>query len=521
VRSWGSPEGGVMQIGSTFSSHRRADVTRWLAFHLALGLSGTRLAALTFVLVLFFARLGHRDLYSSHEARAAQNAQRMLDTSDWGLPVLFDGRADMQKPPAYYWMVAALGWLNGGSVTEWVARFPAALAGLFCVLLVYGFLRADGRPTAAMIAALVLATANHFTGITRTARLDVPLALAVTMSLLAFYRGCVTATPFRWHLLSAVSAGFAVLLKGPVALALIGPAAVAWLLVERRYSQARLPWMSALLGPCVVVGVALPWFLWANAATDGEFLRIFFWHHNVARFTGSSPLLASHPWWYYAPRFAFDVLPWTPVLLSLVVWSVRSGHWRRDPAFRFGSITTVVMIAVLSAAKFKRADYLLPAFPFVAIALGCAAEAWLNSRTLPRSVRVARFAFGAFLGGAVVGWVIMTCVIEPAEQAKEEKRRFAEVIRAHAPTPTVILQFRMESHLLSYHLGMPVHTFVEWGELNELLAAPGPHFVVMPPEYVFATGEIVTRRKLVEIVRLEAYTAGKPLRPLVFLRTAD
>jgi len=61
------------------------------------------------LLVLFFVQLGQRDLYSSHEARAAQNAQRMLDTGEWGLPVLFDGRADLQKPPLYYWTVAAVG----------------------------------------------------------------------------------------------------------------------------------------------------------------------------------------------------------------------------------------------------------------------------------------------------------------------------------------------------------------------------------------------------------------------------
>ena len=35
------------------------------------------------------------------------------------------------------------------------------------------------------------------------------------------------------------------------------------------------------------------------------------------------------------------------------------------------------MFAVLSAARFKRADYLLPPIPFAAIAVGCAAEAWL------------------------------------------------------------------------------------------------------------------------------------------------
>ena len=80
-------------------------------------------------------------------------------------------------------------------------------------------------------------------------------------------------------------------------------------------------------------------------------------------------------------------------------------------------------------------------------------------------------------------WAVMVLVVEPREEAREEQRHFAAAIRSHAPAPRVILQFRMESHLLSYHLGPPLHTLVEWGELNELLAAPGPHFVVMPPDY--------------------------------------
>jgi 4-amino-4-deoxy-L-arabinose transferase-like glycosyltransferase len=531
-----------------------------------------------FVCILFFARLGHRDLYSSHEARAAQNAQRMLDTGAWGLPVLFDGRVDLQKPPLYYWMVAAVGWLNGGAVTEWVVRFPAALAGLVCVVLVYAFLRADSRPTAAIIAALVLATANHFTGISRTARIDVPLTCAVTVALMAFYRGCCvhrmrpeargqktenrgqrtedreqktenrgqrtedreqtnsglssvlcplssTASTFgatlAWHLLAAVAAAVAVLLKGPVGLALIGPAAVVWLVVERRYTGARLPVVSLLLGPLVVAAVALPWFIWANVATDGEFFRVFFWHHTIARFTGSSPQLATYPAWYYLPRFIVDFLPWTPLLNFLAIWGFRSGLWRRDSVFRFGLITFVTMFVVMSTAKFKRADYLLPLFPFAALAVGSTAEAWLQARRRPLTERIAKWSFYVIIAAVSVGWVVMTAVVEPGEQAKEEKRRFAEVIRSHAPAPQMILQFRMESHLLSYHLGRPVHTFVEWGELNELLAAPGPHFVVMPPEYVYPAGEIVKSRKLVIIARLEEYTAGKPLRPLVFLRTSD
>jgi 4-amino-4-deoxy-L-arabinose transferase-like glycosyltransferase len=323
--------------------------------------------------------------------------------------------------------------------------------------------------------------------------------------------------PLAWHLLAALATGLAILLKGPVALALIGPAAVAWLLVERK----RVPVASWFLIPIVVAAVALPWFVWANRATGGEFVRVFFWHHTVARFGGTSPLLASHPWWYYGPRFAVDFLPWTPLLVGLAVWAKRSGQWRADPLLRFGLIAFAVMFAVMSSARFKRADYLLPAYPFAAVAVGCAAEAWLASRRNPRTVRAAKWAFGGALVAVALGWVVMARVVEPVEQAKEEKRRFAEVIRAHAPPPHTILQFRMESHLLSYHLGRPVHTLVEWGELNERLAEPGPHYVVMPPEYVYPAGEIVTSRKLVVVARLEDHTADKPPKPLVFLRTAD
>jgi 4-amino-4-deoxy-L-arabinose transferase-like glycosyltransferase len=496
------------------------------------------LSLFVFIGTLFFVRLGHRELYSSHEARAAQHAQRMIDTGEWGLPVLFDGRVDLQKPPGYYWAVAVVGYLNGGQVTEWVSRFPAAFSGLMCTLLVYAFLRQAGRPAAAVIAAISLATANHFVGITRTARIDVPLACAVTISLLAFYRGCRChlrsddegdarhwSTPFAWHVLAAIAAAVSVLLKGLVGPALIGPAAIAWLVSERltkdRNERPRVPVFSWFLIPILVAAIALPWFVWSNQVTDGEFFRVFFLHHTIARYTGSSPQLASHPWWYYVPRFIGDFMPWTPIFNFLSIWLLRTGRWRQDPIFRFALIAFTMMVTILSTAHFKRSDYLLPAYPFAAIALSCAAECWLASRLSGVTVGVAKWVFGGTVGVGIVCFLVMMFVIEPREEQKEQKRQFATVIRSHAPAPQLILQYRMESHLLSYHLGRPVYTFVEWSELNEILAQPGPHFVVMPTEYVYPAQEIVKSRKLVQIARLEDYTHGKPLRPLVFLRTAD
>src|SRR4051812_46407362 len=82
---------------------------------------------------LFFYRLGQRDLWSSHEARAAMDAQSVLDGER--VPRLYDGRLEVQKPPLYYWAVAGLAWLRGGGVDALDVRLPAALAGAATVVL--------------------------------------------------------------------------------------------------------------------------------------------------------------------------------------------------------------------------------------------------------------------------------------------------------------------------------------------------------------------------------------------------
>src|SRR5579871_5807474 len=54
------------------------------------------------IYLLFFHGLTARDLWSSHEARAGMDAQVILDEGVWGLPHLYDGRPELQKPPLYY-----------------------------------------------------------------------------------------------------------------------------------------------------------------------------------------------------------------------------------------------------------------------------------------------------------------------------------------------------------------------------------------------------------------------------------
>src|SRR5262249_43206113 len=147
---------------------------------------------------LFFWRLGDRDLWSSHEARAAMDASSLLEPGSDGLPRLHDGRLELQKPPLYYWLVAGIAWLTGG-VDGLAVRLPAA-AGVVAVVtlaLALGW----RRPVAGLVAGLVLATGIHFPWLARIGRIDMPLTLTVTTAALAFALALRSHRP--WPLLLA------------------------------------------------------------------------------------------------------------------------------------------------------------------------------------------------------------------------------------------------------------------------------------------------------------------------------
>jgi hypothetical protein len=139
---------------------------------------------------LFFYRLAERDLWSSHEGRAAQDAETILEDGHWGLPRLFDRKyVDLQKPPLYYWLVAAVAFIRGRPVDEWAVRLPSALAAAGSGLLLYWFGVHRGRPRAALAAALILITAVHYTWLARVGRIDMPLTLAMSVAVICFYAG--------------------------------------------------------------------------------------------------------------------------------------------------------------------------------------------------------------------------------------------------------------------------------------------------------------------------------------------
>jgi 4-amino-4-deoxy-L-arabinose transferase-like glycosyltransferase len=480
------------------------DIDPWAFFGhrpLVLGHSCKVLLALALLTyLLFFHRLADRDLWSSHEARAAQNAQTMLESGHWGLPRMLDGKPELQKPPLYYWLVAGIGSLRG-QVDAWAVRLPSAASALLCALAVFGLLWRRGRPRAGLLAGLSLGTMVHFTWMARVGRIDMPLSMTVAAILGCYYlawqsrRRESRLSAHCWLLGAYLSAAASILLKGPVGIVLAAAVVTVHQFLESEFTQGqgslwrRVPVNAIRLGrelglwwglPLLAI-LVLPWFVWANLETQGEFFRVFFLRHNLQRGLGGDEQFETHfhPWWFYAYRLAVDLQPWS-LGLPLAGWLLcRQRWWREDQEARLGVVWLLTITLVLSLFDYKRADYLLPAYAGAALLIGCVAERMLRQLVGWR-YRVLCSSLVAIFGCSVVGWLAYVDFLLPRWEPEREHRRFAASVRQCVPQPGLVLLFRVEAHPLVYHLGRPLDRIWEWENLDIWACQPVPVFVVMP-----------------------------------------
>jgi hypothetical protein len=324
---------------------------------------------------------------------------------------------------------------------------------------------------------------------------------------------------WRWLLLVYLGVAAGILLKGPIAVLLPGAVMLVHLLAE---GKIQAPWQPGKLmlsirvsglwwGIPLVAGLVLPWFLWANNSSSGEFFRVFFWHHNIERGLGEG-ILAPRPWWFYGVHFLADMLPWS-LLLPAACWVfLRPRQWRLDPEARFGLIWFVSVTVLLSFFRFKRADYLLPAYPGAALFLASVGEKYYRSASFKRGLAA---AFSATLALCVFGWWGYVQFVLPAYEPALESRTLAGEVRRRAPSPQLILFFRTEAHALAFHIGRPIDTILEWENLDAWVGRPEVYHILMPAPDAAAWRQHLKSGRLEEIMRVNKPEPKTWLDPLV------
>jgi 4-amino-4-deoxy-L-arabinose transferase-like glycosyltransferase len=312
--------------------------------------------------VLFFMRL-KAPLLEPQEPRYAEIARQMLAESRLLVPVLH-GEDYLDKPPLLYWLIMASYRIFG--VHDWAARIVPGLVGVLIVLTVYLWGRRTVGERAAFWGALVLCLSARFVYLGRMLVMDGLLTLCVTAALALAHVALTSERGLRnslW-LLSALACALGVLTKGPVALVLVLVPLILFALLERR--RAAVSWWAWLVYLGVAVGLAAPWFVFIAAQVPG-FAEDFFWRHHIVRFV--QPFDHPGPPWFYLPGVLLGLLPWT-LLLPGLVYSLCRRSVRRPSAVGFFVLAFLTAFAFFSASGCKRAVYILPALPPLALALG-------------------------------------------------------------------------------------------------------------------------------------------------------
>ncbi len=218
----------------------------------------------------------------------------------------------------------------------------------------------------------------------------------------------------RWAFIAIYAAmGLAVLAKGPIgaiaplacfglfsllacpgAIASVGPPdqgtllnyiARGVVLFARRIEQMfyDLPRATLAMRPAllflVILAVAMPWYLWVGLRTDGQWLQGFFWRHNIERFTtpleGHRGSILFH---FYTLAGCF--FPWCMLLpagAALFIRRIRTADPQRQ-SYLLALVWAGLWLAIFSLAGTKLPNYVLPAYPALALLPAVWVADWIN-----------------------------------------------------------------------------------------------------------------------------------------------
>lgn len=383
--------------------------------------------------LVFFLNLGGAALWDVDEGRNSTCFFEMMEAGNWIVPT-FNGNLRVDKPALLYWLQILS--CQAFGVNEFAARFPSALAAFLTVLLAYELARSMFSRTTGLIAGVVVATTPMLCGAARFANPDALLNLFTVSTLAIFWFGWAVRR-WWWFALLGVSAGLAVLAKGPVGLVLPGAVITLFLLWERQLWRVAWDrrWGYAFWA---FVLTALPWYLWVGIETKGEFLYGFVWRHNVERGMSAMENHGGFPGFYIVVLLV-GTMPWSIFLLVAwwyAFWSTIRQPWVRwqgwwqnaapeslagassseltdsTAAYRLLCCWILVYLLFFGIAATKLPNYVLPTVAPCAILIARFLQRWrtgtltLPAWILPTSiVSLALIGFVCAFGFAIAGGV--------------------------------------------------------------------------------------------------------------------
>lgn len=362
--------------------------------------------------------IGLTDFNTKGEPREAIVAVTMIDTHNWILPQN-NGDEFAYKPPMFHWLVATTSVVIG-SVNEFSARFPSALAGVVLAVMTFCFFARRKNQQTALLTSVIMLTTFEVHRAATNCRVDMVLTLFIVLALYQLFRW--TERDLRgipiWAILWM---GCGMLTKGPVAIILPCLVSCIYLWIQGRHFwfvvwRFALIAMSAMILPCL-------WYYAAWLQGGDKFLYLIY-EENVLRFLGKMPY-SSHEngAWYYPVVLLSSAVPYTLICL-MALFTIQREQWRKlqvlksawwkglwehirkmDSVELFSLLAIVLIIGFYTIPKSKRGVYILPVYPFVAYFVARLIE--YLSAVRPRIVNFFGWVLATIVGIVFIGMIII------------------------------------------------------------------------------------------------------------------
>ncbi|MBU7581625.1 MAG: glycosyltransferase family 39 protein [Nostoc sp. TH1S01] len=322
-------------------------------------------------LLLWLIYLGNSPLRDWDEGTIAQVAREIWRASfgslHWLYPTL-GGEPYHNKPPLMHLLIA---WSYSlGGVNEWTTRLPGAVLTALGVPLLYlvGILLFnDSLP--ALFAALVYLTTLPVVRHGRLAMLD---GASITFFLLLLFCLLKSRQQKPWALGVGFCLGLITLTKGMLVL-LLGGIAGLFILVSSPLAIFNNPyfWAGILFG----IAPAIAWYIAQLQYYGSNFLQVNLQAQTFDRISQPVEGNTGAPWYYLIEllKYAFPWLLFWPEGFYLA-WKKRYSSWGN-----LVLIGTTVYFLTVSLITTKLPWYVMPLYPFLALAIGAKlSEVWRN-----------------------------------------------------------------------------------------------------------------------------------------------
>jgi 4-amino-4-deoxy-L-arabinose transferase-like glycosyltransferase len=446
-------------------------------------------------LVLLAPGLGFRDPWPADEPRFALIARDMVATGQWLFPQV-GGDLYQDKPPVFFWTIAAGYWLTGALSVAFL--LPSLLAGIATVLLVYDLGRRVWSRETGLAAALLLVVSAQLVIQARAAQIDMLLTFFTTASLYGIGRHLLAGPDWRAYALGGFAAGLGVITKGTGFLPLL--LLLPYLVLRRLGFSGLLPGSKGgrwwIAPAAALAGIALwlvPMVIAVGLSGDPRLAAYrdeILFQQTVTRYAAS---WAHHEPWYY---FIVQVIPvlWLPGTL-LLPWLVPRWYaaWRdRDGKAWLFLAWIVLVVLFFSLSPGKRGVYLLPALPAFALAAG----PWLGELLGRKGVHRAGFVLAALVACVAGLAALYLGIIRPEDMTKLADRydvtSYAPLVLVFLGVAAALVILRPARGAYAWAVALAIVVMVQGFWINPMMngSRSGRAFVATVERHVPADAEL-------------------------------